>query len=77
MGNTIINGQLHNTEIVFVRFDAPLEISEFAELHGVVLHELGGTEYEGGYEVEVAVLPEVDLGALLDAWDAAQDILLG
>jgi hypothetical protein len=74
---TIINGQLHITELAFVRFDAPIGIDEFAALRGVVLHVLDGAEYDEGQEVEIAVLPHVDLGALLDAWDAAQDILLG
>lgn len=74
---TIINGQVHITELAFVRHDAPMEIDEFAALRGVVLHVLNGAEYSEGYEVEIAVLPHVDLGALLDAWDAAQEILLG
>lgn len=72
---TIINGQLHITETVFIRFDAPLEIDEFAALHGIVLHVLDGAEYDEGYEATIAVPAHVDLGTLLDAWDAAHDIL--
>lgn len=76
MANTIINGKLHKTELTFEPENAAMDIVDFAKLHGVNLHVIDYAEYEGGCEVEVAVLPEVDLGALLNAWDASHEILM-